>query len=114
LAQQRRTFAATKTLIMGQKRTKEDFENAAKQSFSIAGMCRCLNIRPSGGNYKLMHNAIIKYDMKLDLTTYEILHILSISLTSKTHLRDLLDKTNFQNDKERFDSSEPLLFNLNF
>lgn len=57
--------------------------------------------------------AIIKYDMKLDLTTYEILHILSISLTSKTHLRDLLDKTNFQNDKEHFDSSEPLLFNLN-
>ena len=58
--------------------------------------------------------AIIKYDMKLDLTTYEILHILSISLISKTHLRDLLDKTNFQNDKEHFDSSEPLLFNLNF
>lgn len=58
--------------------------------------------------------SIIKYDMKLDLTTYEILHILSISLTSKTHLRDLLDKTNFQNDKERFDSSEPLLFDLNF
>jgi DNA-binding CsgD family transcriptional regulator len=52
--------------------------------------------------------------MKLDLTTYEILHILSVSLTSKTHLRDLLDKTNFQNDKELFDSSEPLLFNLNF
>lgn len=58
--------------------------------------------------------SIIKYDMKLDLTTYEILHILSVSLTSKTHLRDLLDKTNFQNDKERFDSSEPLLFDLNF
>ena len=58
--------------------------------------------------------SIIKNDMKLDLTTYEILHILSISLTSKTHLRDLLDKTNFQNNKERFDSSEPLLFDLNF
>ena len=58
--------------------------------------------------------SIIKYDMKLSLTTYEILHILSISLTSKTHLRDLLDKTNFQNDKERFDSSEPLLFDFNF
>ena len=56
----------------------------------------------------------IKYDMKFDLTTYEILHILSISLTSKTHLLNLLDKTNFQNDKERFDSSEPLLFDLNF
>ena len=52
--------------------------------------------------------------MKLSLTTYEILHILSISLTSKTHLLDLLDKTNFQNNKECFDSSEPLLFDLNF
>ena len=58
--------------------------------------------------------SIIKYDIKLDLTTYEFLHILSVFLTSKTHLRDLLDKTNFQNDKERFDSSEPLLFDLNF
>ncbi|MBO4666223.1 MAG: IS4 family transposase, partial [Paludibacteraceae bacterium] len=37
-----------------------------------------------------------------------------VSLTSKTHLRDLLDKTNFQNDKDRFDSSEPLLLNLIF
>ncbi|MBQ7530440.1 MAG: IS4 family transposase, partial [Paludibacteraceae bacterium] len=34
------------------------------------------------------------------------------SLTSKTHLRDLLDKTNFQNDKERSNSGELLLFNF--
>lgn len=56
--------------------------------------------------------AIIQHDMQLELTTYEILHILSVSLTSKMHLRNLLDTTNFQNDKERFDSSEPLLFNV--
>lgn len=56
--------------------------------------------------------AIVQHDMKLELTTYEVLHVLSVSLTSKTHLRDLLDITNFQNDKEHPDSSEPLLFNF--
>ena len=33
--------------------------------------------------------------MKLERSTYEILQILSISLTDKAHLRDLFDKTNF-------------------
>ena len=56
--------------------------------------------------------AIVKHDMKLELTTYEVLHVLSVSLTSKTHLRDLLDKTNFQNAKERSNSGELLLFNF--
>lgn len=56
--------------------------------------------------------AIVQHDMKLELTTYEVLHVLSVSLTSKTHLRDLLGITNFQNDKEHSDSSEPLLFNF--
>lgn len=56
--------------------------------------------------------AIVQHDMKLELTTYEVLHVLSVSLTSKTHIRDLLDKTNFQNDKERSNSGELLLFNF--
>ena len=56
--------------------------------------------------------AILQHDMKLELTTYEVLHVLSVSLTTKMHLVDLLNKTNFQNDKERLDSSEPLLFNF--
>ena len=56
--------------------------------------------------------AIVQHDMKLTLTTYEVLQILSVSLTSKMHLRDLLDRTNFQNDKDHSDSSEPLLFNF--
>ena len=58
--------------------------------------------------------AIVQHDMKLELTTYELLHVLSVSLTGKMHLTDLLNKTNFQNDKEHLDSSEPLLFDLNF
>ena len=46
--------------------------------------------------------AIVQHDMQLDRSTYEVLQILSISLTDKTLLRDLFDKTKFQNDKERF------------
>lgn len=54
--------------------------------------------------------AIVQHDMKLDRSTYEILQILSISLTDKTHIRDLFDKTKFQNDKERFGPNGPSLF----
>src|SRR5574344_531830 len=56
--------------------------------------------------------AIIQHDMKLDRSTYEVLQILSISLTDKTHLKDLFNKTNFQYDKERCDSNEPSLFDF--
>ena len=55
--------------------------------------------------------AIVQHDMQLDRSTYEVLQILSISLTDKTLLRDLFDKTKFQNDKERFGPNGPNLFN---
>ena len=56
--------------------------------------------------------AIVQKDMQLDRSTYEVLQILSISLTDKTCLRDLFDKTKFQYDKERFRLNEPSLFNF--
>lgn len=56
--------------------------------------------------------AIVQHDMKLDCTIYEILQILSMSLTDTTNIRELLDKSNFNNFKELYDSSEPLLFNF--
>lgn len=56
--------------------------------------------------------AIIQHDMKLKRSTYELLQILSISLTDKTSLRELFDKTIFNNDKERNSSNEPPLFNF--
>lgn len=55
---------------------------------------------------------IIKHDMQLDRSAYEILQIIGISLTDKAHLKDLFDKSNFNNFKERSDSSEPKLFNF--
>ena len=54
--------------------------------------------------------AIVQHDMKLERSIYEILQILSISLTDKTPLRDLFDKQNFNNVKELNGSSEPSLF----
>ena len=38
--------------------------------------------------------------MQLKRSTYEVLQILSISLTDKTPLRDLFEKANFNNVKE--------------
>ncbi|MBW8244123.1 IS4 family transposase [Muricauda oceani] len=56
--------------------------------------------------------AIVQHDMKLDRSTYEVLQILSISLTDKTNLRELFSKTKFQNDKERISLNGQSLFNF--
>lgn len=45
--------------------------------------------------------AIIHHDTKVDRTIYEVLQILSISLTDRAPLRELLDKPNFQNFKDQ-------------
>ena len=62
-------------------------ENAVRIQISVAIITYCLV-------------AIIQHDMKLKRSTYEVLQILSISLTNKTHLRDLFDKTSFNDVKE--------------
>lgn len=43
---------------------------------------------------------IVQHNMQLKRSNYEVLQILSISLTDKTTLRDLFEKTNFNNVKE--------------
>ena len=48
---------------MKRRRTKEEFESAVRQSLSIAGVCRYLGIKPSGGNYKIIHNALKEYSI---------------------------------------------------
>ena len=56
--------------------------------------------------------AIAQHDIKLERSIYEVLQILGIFLTDKTHLSDLFDKSNCKNVKDRYDSSEPNLFNF--
>lgn len=56
--------------------------------------------------------AIVQHDIRLERTIYEVLQILGISLTDKTNLRDLFDKSNFKNVNVLCDSGEPNLFNF--
>lgn len=59
--------------------------------------------------------AVMKHKMQLERSTYEILQILGISLTDKTHLRDLFSKTKFNNVKDQNGLDGPDLFdNLKF
>ena len=54
--------------------------------------------------------AIVQHDMRLERSTYEVLQILSLSLTDKTPLRELFEKTEFNHVKERFGPLIPGLF----
>ena len=72
-------------------------KNAVRIQISVAIITYCLV-------------AIVQHDMKLKRSTYEVLLILSISLTDKTHLRDLFDKTNFNDVKDLNNPLIPELF----
>ena len=72
-------------------------ENAVKIQIYVAIITYCLV-------------AIVQHDMHLERSTYEVLQILSISLTDKTNFRDLFNKTDYNDVKERIDNSELLLF----
>ena len=58
-------YICSKVETMATKRTKTDYENAAKTSQSIAGMCRYFGLKPCGGNYKIIHKAIKEYDLDI-------------------------------------------------
>ena len=72
-------------------------ENAVRIQISAAIIAYCLV-------------AIVQQSMKIERTTYEILQILSISLTDKTPLQDLFEKTKINNVKDQIDSLIPGLF----
>lgn len=72
-------------------------ENAVRIQISTAIISYCLV-------------AIVQHDMQLERSTYEVLQILSISLTDKTCLKELFDKTNFNDVKELNSSLFPGLF----
>ena len=72
-------------------------ENAVRIQISAAITAYCLV-------------AIVQKDMQLKRSTYEVLQILSISLTDKTSLRELFDKTYSNDVKELLDPLIPGLF----
>ena len=50
------------------KRTKAEYEEAIRNSHSIASVCRYLGLKPVGGNYRIIHRAIEDY--KLDTSHF--------------------------------------------
>ena len=72
-------------------------ENAVRIQISAAITAYCLV-------------AIVQHDLQLKRSTYEVLQILSISLTDKTPLRELFDKTYSKDVKEQFGPLIPGLF----
>lgn len=54
--------------------------------------------------------AIVHHDLKLKCSVYEALQVIGMSLTDKTPLKNLLNKSNYKDVKEQFDNSELLLF----
>ena len=72
-------------------------ENAVRIQISAAITAYCLV-------------AIIQHDMQLKRSTYEVLQILSMSLTDKTPLRELFDKTYSNDVKEQSGPLIPVLF----
>ena len=72
-------------------------ENAVRIQISAAITAYCLV-------------AIVQQDMQLKRSTYEVLQILSISLTDKTPLRELFDKTYSHDVKKQSDPLIPELF----
>lgn len=72
-------------------------ENAVRIQISTAIISYCLV-------------AIVQHDMQLERSTYEVLQILSISLTDKTCHKELFEKTNFNDVKELNSSLFPGLF----
>lgn len=80
-------------------------DKAASQNQEILGYIRECSTYPN----LLCHNYLLPCS---DSTIHETLQILGISLTDKTHLSDLFDKSNFKNVKEPNDSSEPNLFKV--
>ena len=82
-----------------------------QDKYVFAQLTSFLN-RTQFNNYvrKYDGNKYVQHDMDLKRSTYEVLGILSISLTDKVHLRDLFDKTNFNDVKEQFVPLIPGLF----
>ena len=61
-------------------------------------------------NYSLLQMAIVQKKMNVERSIYEMLQIVSISLTDATPLKDLFAKPNYNIVNELDVSTEPILF----
>jgi|GEM_PF-5858971 len=71
------------------------------------------NLYKNRWRVELFFKWVKQHDMKLERSIYEILQILGISLTDKTHLHDLFDKKNINDLYDLYGSNNRiyLIFN---
>lgn len=78
------------------KRSKEEYEEAVRNSFSIASVCRYLGIKPTGGNYRIIHKAIEEFELDTAHFTGQGWNVgLKFNPKSVTELKDILVKDSF-------------------
>ena len=78
------------------KRSKEEYEEAVSKSFSIASVCKYLGIKPTGGNYRIVHKAIEEYKLDTSHFTGQGWNVgLKFNPKSVTYLKDILVKDSF-------------------
>ena len=105
------SIAKTTLASANQNRDYRIFEDFAFYMTKEACEKRTTNILDIPGRKYAFDSTTILCDLPhLNRSTYEILQILSISLTDKTHLRVLFDKTNFNDVKDQFSQIIPGLF----
>ena len=99
---------------MRYKHTKEELEEAVKKSLAIAGVCRELNMKACGGNYKTLHAKFKEWEIDTSHFTgaawnqgeqfipfgkkYELADVLVENSEYKTsyHLKERLYKENLK------------------
>ena len=78
------------------KRTKKEYEAAVAKSFSIASVCRILGLKPTGGNYRIIHKAIEEFKLDTSHFTGQGWNVgLKFNPKEVTRIEDILVKDSF-------------------
>lgn len=78
------------------KRTKEEYEEAISKSYSIASVCRFLGLKPTGGNYRIVHKAIEQYSFDVSHFTGQGWNVgLKFHPKKTADLKDVLVKDSY-------------------
>ena len=78
------------------KWTKEDYEKAVGNSHSIAEVCRTLGLKPTGGNYRIIHKAINNFSLDTSHFTGQGWNVgLKFKPRKKQNIQEILKENSF-------------------
>ena len=78
------------------KHTKEEYETAVSNSSSIASVCRHLGVKPTGGNYRIIHKAIEVFNLDTSHFTGQGWNVgLKFKPRKATEIKDILKRDSY-------------------